>query len=286
MHERVNKSKCYGFKVHGGYEDGLRLAWGHFYQFGQGSGFPMNIVSTSADEFWPSYGAKGTELGSEIGSQNDCFSSKECQYHEFKMCGVKKRLLVESVEDLSSFSTDSSGQLDVLWHNGHPLCVDGAQVGVFEKTHQVGLAGFLKSHDGRTLETQIGLEILGDFTDQALEGQLADEQLSGLLVTTDLTKGNGTGTVTMGFLDSTSSRGTLASSLGCQLFARRFATSRFTSSLLGTGHFRRMRNNVVFTGETVKYIYNGCWRGVIPCVKAVGIGGEGQTNRKRRRGTF
>lgn len=138
MHERVNKSKCYGFKVHGGYEDGLRLAWGHFYQFGQGSGFPMNIISTSADEFWPSYGAKGTELGSEIGSQNDCFSSKECQYHEFKMCGVKKRLLVESVEDLSSFSTDSSGQLDVLWHNGHPLCVDGAQVGVFEETDQVG----------------------------------------------------------------------------------------------------------------------------------------------------
>jgi hypothetical protein len=98
----------------------------------------MNIVSISAGHFWPSYREKGTELESEMGSQNYCFSSKECQDMNLKSCGVKKRLLVESVEDLSSFSTDSSGQLDVLWHDGDPLGVDGAQVGIFEETDQVG----------------------------------------------------------------------------------------------------------------------------------------------------
>ena len=51
----------------------------------------------------------------------------------------------------------------------------------------------LQSSDGSTLETQIGLEVLGDFSHQTLEGQLADQQLSGLLVTTDLTQSHGTG---------------------------------------------------------------------------------------------
>ena len=97
----------------------------------------MNIVSTSADEFWPSYGTKGTELESEMGSKITASAVKNANIMKLKSCGVKKRLLVESVEDLSSFSTDSSGQLDVLWHDGDPLCVDGAQVGVFEETDEV-----------------------------------------------------------------------------------------------------------------------------------------------------
>lgn len=44
----------------------------------------------------------------------------------------------------------------------------------------------LESPDGSALETQISLEILGDLSHQTLEGQLADEELGGLLVTTDL----------------------------------------------------------------------------------------------------
>ena len=67
-------------------------------------------------------------------------------------------------------------------HDGHTLGVDGAQVGVIEQTNQVGLAGLLEGHDGRALETQVSLEVLGDLTDQTLEGQLADEQLRGLSV--------------------------------------------------------------------------------------------------------
>ena len=91
-------------------------------------------------------------------------------------------------KDLCSLSSDSSGQLDVLWHDGDSLGVDGAQVGVFEEADQVGLRGLLQGTDGGRLEAQVRLEVLGDFTNQALEGQLADEQLRRLLVATNLTK--------------------------------------------------------------------------------------------------
>jgi hypothetical protein len=137
---------------------------------------------------------------------------------------------------LGSLSSDAAGKLDVLGHDGHSLGVDGAQVGVFEKTDQVSLAGLLQGHDGRALETQVGLEILGDFTNESLEGQLPDEQLGALLVATDLTESDGTGTITMGLLHSSGGRGTLASGLRGELFARGLATGRLPCGLLGTSH--------------------------------------------------
>ena len=47
--------------------------------------------------------------------------------------------------------------------------MDGAEVGVLEETNQVGLAGLLKSHYGRALESQVSLEVLSNFTNQPLE---------------------------------------------------------------------------------------------------------------------
>lgn len=70
--------------------------------------------------------------------------------------------------------------------------MDGAQVGVFEERDQVGLNGLLQSADGRALEAEVGLEVLGDLTNQTLERQLADQELSRLLVATDLTESDGT----------------------------------------------------------------------------------------------
>ncbi|KAH9406477.1 hypothetical protein TYRP_013457 [Tyrophagus putrescentiae] len=96
---------------------------------------------------------------------------------------------------LGALTTDAAGQLDVLGHDGDTLGVDGAQVGVLEEANQVGLAGLLQGHHGRRLEAQVGLEVLGDLADQALEGQLADEQLGRLLVATDLTEGDGAGAI-------------------------------------------------------------------------------------------
>lgn len=140
-------------------------------------------------------------------------------------------------EKLSALSADAAGQLDVLGHDGDTLGVDGAQVGVLEETHQVGLAGLLQSHDSGALEAQVGLEVLGDLADQALEGQLADQQLGALLVTTDLTKSHGTGPVTVGLLHAAGGGCALASGLGGQLLARSLSSGGLSGGLLGTSHF-------------------------------------------------
>ena len=60
--------------------------------------------------------------------------------------------------------------------------MDGAQVGVLEQADEVGHRRLLQGHNGGALEPQAGLEVLGNLPDQALEGQLADQQHSRLLV--------------------------------------------------------------------------------------------------------
>ena len=87
--------------------------------------------------------------------------------------------------------------------HGNTLGVDGSQVSVLEQGNEVSLGGLLKSHDGGGLEAQVGLrscaldhetrcvtpvaetnlEVLGDLTNETLEGQLADQELGRLLVT-------------------------------------------------------------------------------------------------------
>ena len=69
----------------------------------------------------------------------------------------------------SPLTTDPPGQLDILGHDGHPLGVDGAKVGVLEQAHQVGLACLLQGHHSRALEPQISLEVLSNLTNEALE---------------------------------------------------------------------------------------------------------------------
>ena len=104
--------------------------------------------------------------------------------------------------------------------------MDGSQVSVLEKGDEVSLSGLLESHDGRGLEAEIGLcgdnndggelqhsqltttvtttylEVLGDLTHETLEGQLADKQLSGLLVAPDFTEGDRSGPEAMRLLDT------------------------------------------------------------------------------------
>ena len=63
--------------------------------------------------------------------------------------------------------------------------MDRAQVGVFEQANQVRFGRFLQRQDRGGLESQVSLEILGDFSDQSLERQLSDEQFRGLLVLAD-----------------------------------------------------------------------------------------------------
>ena len=98
-------------------------------------------------------------------------------------------------------------------------------------------------------------EVLSDFTDETLEGQLADEELRRLLVATDFTERDRTRPEAMGFLqawwsaqghaardeathlDTTSgSSRRLGGFLGGELLARRLATSRLAGSLLYAGN--------------------------------------------------
>ena len=132
---------------------------------------------------------------------------------------------------LRALSTDAASQLDVLWHDGDTLGVDGSQVGVFKQANEVSFGGFLKSTDSRGLEAQVGLEVLGDFTDETLEGQLADEQLGGFLVASDFTERNGAGSVSVGLLDSSSDGSRLAGSLGGELLAGSPAENEYKSKL-------------------------------------------------------
>ena len=115
--------------------------------------------------------------------------------------------------------------------------MDGAKVGVLEEANEVGLGGLLEGKDGGGLEAEVGLEVLGDLTDETLEGGLADEEVGGLLLTADLTESDGTGAVAVGLLDAAGGGGTLASGLGGELLAGGLASGGLAGGLLGTGHF-------------------------------------------------
>ena len=54
------------------------------------------------------------------------------------------RLAGGGTNNLRALATDPAGELDVLGHDGDPLGVDGAQVGVLEEADQVGLGSLLK----------------------------------------------------------------------------------------------------------------------------------------------
>ena len=155
------------------------------------------------------------------------------------MGGVEKHLFIlqcNAKEELSTFTTDTASQLDILWHDGHTLGVDGTKVGILEESNEVGLTSFLESHDGCALETEVSLEVLSDLTDKTLERQFSQEELGRFLVSTDLTEGNCTGSVTMRLLYSSGGRGALTGSLGSQLFTWCFSSGRFTGGLLCTSH--------------------------------------------------
>ncbi len=150
----------------------------------------------------------------------------------------------EEMIRLGTFATETASELDVFALDGDTLGVDSAKIGILEEGDEIGLNRLLKSSDRGRLESEIGLEILGDLTNQALEGKLSDEELGRLLVATDLTERDGTlgervsyaaqcrmrrskltRLITMGLLDTTGRRGSFASSLGGELLTWGLATS-------------------------------------------------------------
>jgi hypothetical protein len=143
------------------------------------------------------------------------------------------------MRDLGSggcLSTNATSEVDITSHNGDTLAVDGTEIDILEERDEVCLGSLLEGSNSGALETEVSLAVLSNLTNETLEGELADQKLSGLLVTTDLTESDGTGAITMGLLDSTSGGGGLAGSLGGNHLTGSLTTSRFASSLLGTSH--------------------------------------------------
>jgi len=128
-----------------------------------------------------------------------------------------------------SFSSNSSGELEILGHDGDSLGVDGAEIGIFEKTNKVSFGGFLEGQDGGALESQVSLEFLGDFSDESLEGELSQQKISRLLVFSDFSEGNGSGSESVGLLDTSGGGGSLSGSLRSQLLSRGFLSGGFSS---------------------------------------------------------
>jgi secreted protein with Ig-like and vWFA domain len=145
-----------------------------------------------------------------------------------------ERVLVKSV----ALTTDAAGELHILGHDGHTLGVDGAKVGVFEETDHVGLSSFLEGKDGGGLESEVVLVLGGDLTDKSLEGELTDEELGGLLETTDFAESDGTGSETVGLLDATSSDDLLGGLLVGDVLAGCFTTGVLASGVLGACHYK------------------------------------------------
>jgi hypothetical protein len=75
---------------------------------------------------------------------------------------------------LAMLSTDVTGELDVLGHDGNELRVDRAQVGVLKEADEVGIICLLKRQDGSALEAHIGLDVLCNLIDEELEWRLAN----------------------------------------------------------------------------------------------------------------
>jgi hypothetical protein len=88
-------------------------------------------------------------------------------------------------------STKTSRKLDILGLDSNTLDMDCCQVGILKESNEVGLAGFLECSNGGGLESQVCLEILGNLTNETLEGELADQELGRFLVTTNFTKSDG-----------------------------------------------------------------------------------------------
>lgn len=76
-------------------------------------------------------------------------------------------LILEAVSSVSNI--DAAERTD-----SNALGVDGTQVGILEQRHKISLNRLLESTDCRRLEAKVRLEILGDFTNETLEGELAN----------------------------------------------------------------------------------------------------------------
>ena len=127
--------------------------------------------------------------------------------------------------------------MHILWHDGDSLGVDGAEVGVLEKTNHVGLGSLLEGKDGGRLESQVGLEVVGEVSDESLEWELSNEELGGLLVLSDVSEGDGTWSKSVGSLHAAGSVTGGFLGLEGDLLLWLLGSGRLSSGVLSSSHF-------------------------------------------------
>ncbi len=120
--------------------------------------------------------------------------------------------MIKSLVSGLALASDTARELDVLGHDRDALCVNRAQVRVLEDANQVRLCSLLQRPNGGALEAQVRLELLRDLADEALEGQLADQQLGALLVVADLAECDRARAVAVRPLDAALGRAILCTS--------------------------------------------------------------------------
>ena len=134
-------------------------------------------------------------------------------------------------------SSDSLGELEISGHDGDSLGVDGGKVGVLKEWNEVSLSSLLEGEDGRALESELLLELVGDLADESLEGEFSDEEVSWLLVLPDLSEGNCSGFEAVGLLDASGDGGRLPGDLlGNELLSGDLLGSGLSGSLFCAGH--------------------------------------------------
>ncbi len=101
-------------------------------------------------------------------------------------------------------------EISTEMEKSHKRCIEKSN-NIISKIHG-GKSTFrclLKGTNGRRLKTQVGLEVLGNFTDQTLKWKLADQKLCALLELSNFAKSHGTRAVAMGLLHSSRNGGAL-----------------------------------------------------------------------------
>ena len=87
-------------------------------------------------------------------------------------------MTIRDADQSEPVSSDSLGELEISGHDGDSLGVDGGKVGVLEEGNEVSLSSLLEGEHGRALESELLLELVSDLSDQSLEGELSDQQVS------------------------------------------------------------------------------------------------------------
>lgn len=105
---------------------------------------------------------------------------------------------------------------------------------------------------------------MGDLLNQSLERKFPDKKFSRFLVSPDLSGGNGTGSESVGLLDTSGGGGTLLSGLAVELFPWLLdAVGRFSSGGFGSGHSEEYNKMGFIAG----FILDIGWWGFIGCLK-------------------